>query len=137
MTGFRAALLAAGLSASLAACQSEPVGGPLSIEVAAASPVSILQIINDAGQRCWMRSNDKRFRDYRLVPELDTVAGTPRILLVDRKATTGRPKLVIESDGSPVQVNTYGPLVRTKLGNRINSDIIRWSTGNTRCTDRG
>lgn len=120
-------------AAALAACQSEPVGGPLSIEVASASPVAILQRINDTGQKCWIRSNEKPFREYRMIPELDTVAGTPRILLVDRNATGGRPKLVIESTDNPVKVNTYGPLVRTKLGARINADIIRWSTGDTRC----
>ena len=117
----------------LAACQSEPVGGPLSIEVGAPTPVAILQTINQAGLRCWMQSGNRQFSDYRMIPELDTIAGNPRILLVDRNATTGRPKLVIESAGRPVTVNTYGPLVRTKLGARINADIIRWSTGNTRC----
>lgn len=127
-------VLLAGLAMTLAACQSEPVGGPLSIEVAAASPTSILQVVNEAGQRCWIRSNERAFRKYRLIPELDTIAGTPRILLVEKSDVTGRPKLVIESAGSPITVSTYGPAVRTRLGTRVNADIIRWSTGDTRCT---
>ncbi len=121
------------LAALVAACQSEPVGGPLTIEVGAPSSIAILQTINQAGQRCWMRPDEKPFRSYRMIPELDTVAGDPRILLVDRNNTTGRPQLVIESTSSPVKVSTYGPLVRTKLGGRINADIIRWATGDTRC----
>ncbi len=132
----RPALALAAVSGALTACQSEPVGGPLSIEVGAPTSVAILQTINQAGQRCWMQSGNRQFREYRMIPELDTIAGNPRILLVNRAATTGRPKLVIESTGKPVTVNTYGPLVRTKLGGRINADIIRWSTGDTRCTDK-
>ncbi len=125
------------LLALAAGCQSEPVGGPLSIEVAAPSPISILQHINDTGQKCWIRPGKRPFRQYRMIPELDTITGTPRILLVDRKTIGGRPKLVIEATDGPVTVNTYGPLVRTKLGARINSDIIRWSTGDKSCTGQG
>lgn len=127
------ALAVAALVGVLTACQSEPIGGPLSIEVGAPTPVAILQTINEAGQRCWMKAGEKPFRKYRLVPELDTIAGNPRILLVERNNSAGRPQLVIESTSSPVKVSTFGPLVRTRLGGRINADIIRWSTGDPRC----
>ncbi len=130
-------LAAIGALASLAACQSEPVGGPLSIEVGAPTSIAVLQTINEAGQRCWIKPGGKPFRDYRLIPELDTLTGTPRILLVERKAATGRPKLVIESTSAPVKVNTYGPLARSALGARVNADIIRWTTGDTRCAGHG
>ncbi|MEZ5813014.1 MAG: hypothetical protein R3D45_16525 [Rhizobiaceae bacterium] len=121
----------------LAACQSEPLGGPLSIEVAATSPITALQAVNDAGRRCWTGSGDHRFRAYRLVPELDTTAGNPRILVTEKGREAGRPQLVIESSGNPVKIETYGPLAHSRLGSRINADIMRWSSGDKRCAGHG
>ena len=68
-----------------------------------------------------------------MIPELDTEAGRPRILVIERKDANALPALVIESSASPTSLRTFGPLSRDALSARINSDIIRWSTGNEGC----
>lgn len=127
------AAAAAATALLLSACQSEPMGGPLVLEEGASAPVAALQQINEAGARCWMRSGDRAFADYRLVPELDTRVGTPRLLIVERARSEGLPQLVIEAAGDPVRIVTYGPLTAQRLGGRINGDIMRWSAGSRAC----
>ncbi|WP_338531412.1 hypothetical protein [Nitratireductor thuwali] len=113
-------------------CTPEPMGGPLALTVQADSPTVALQHINEAGARCWMRARDRAFDGLRLVPELDT-AGSPRLLLVHSKRAQGLPVLVIEASGSPVKIETYGPLATTSTGGRVNADIMRWSGGSADC----
>ncbi len=122
------------ITALLAACQAEPIGGPLKLEVGATGPVSALQTVNTNGQRCWIKSGDRAFRDYQLVPELDTRTGKPRLLLLRSGRATGLPSLVIEGEDNPVAIITYGKLTSDPLSNRINSDIQRWSAGDNRCS---
>lgn len=117
----------------LPACVSEPLGGPLILEVKADGPVAALQTINKAGARCWTGASDSDFDRLQLVPELDTEAGRPRLLVVQRGRTEGLPALVIEAHGSPVTIETYGPLASTRTGGRINADIMRWSAGPATC----
>ncbi len=93
--------------------------------------VAVLQRINDAAQRCWIKSGDPAFSAYRIIPELDTHSGKPRILMLRAGRTAGLPELVIEVDAR--QINTYGPAQRTGLAARINRDIVRWGTGGTDC----
>ncbi|MDV6226593.1 hypothetical protein R2G56_09895 [Nitratireductor aquimarinus] len=123
----------AALTFSLAACQTEPAGGPLTLEVEESSAVKALQTINSAGLKCWIRSGDRRFRDLRMVPELDTRVGRPRLLIVRSNKQQGLPLLVIEASGSPATISTYGPLASTRTGARINTDIMRWSSGDSSC----
>lgn len=118
---------------ALSACQSGPAGQPLNLKVAAASPVSALQTINEAAVKCWHKSGDRAFRDLRTIPELDTSAGNPRLLVVQAGKAQGLPSLVIEASGDPVTISTYGPLATTVTGGRINRDIERWSTGPADC----
>ncbi len=126
-------LAATGMIALLSACGSGPAAGPSSAAVNADDPVSALQRINRAGAECWMRSSDPAFRDLHLVPELDTMAGRPRLLMLKKGKTAGLPVLVIEASGSPAKVETYGPLTATRTGARVNTDIQRWSGGRTSC----
>ncbi|WP_367714918.1 hypothetical protein AB2N04_13290 [Nitratireductor sp. GISD-1A_MAKvit] len=128
---FRLALIAPVLA--LAACQTEPMGGPLSLQVGAPSPVAALQNINSNGAKCWMRSGDRRFRDLHMIPELDTRVGRPRLLIMRSKKQQGLPLLVIEASGPPTRVYTYGPLASTRAGAQINADIMRWSSGASGC----
>ena len=131
----RAALppLAAFLAASLTGCQSEPAGGPLIATVDNSAATALLQKVNEEALTCWMRSKDPDFAAYRLIPELDTRVGKPRLLLVSAKAAQGLPQLVIEAHGNPVKLTTYGPLTARPLSARINTDVTRWATGGTGC----
>lgn len=121
------------LAAFLPACQTGSGGTPMSVNARAASPVTALQHINETAHTCWLAGGDRDFRDLRLVPELDTTSGTPRILVVHAGKAQGLPALVIEAKGEPVTVQTYGPLVTTPTGARINRDIKRWSSGEEAC----
>ena len=117
----------------LASCQTEPKGGPLIVTVDNSAATRLLQTVNAEAQACWMKSGDKAFRAYRVIPELDTRIGKPRILLVSAKAAQGLPQLVIEASGSPVRLSTYGPLASQPISGRINSDVSRWATGGKGC----
>ncbi|EIM72950.1 hypothetical protein A33O_17404 [Nitratireductor aquibiodomus RA22] len=117
----------------LSACQTEPMGGTLNLQVEAPSPVAALQKINSNGAKCWMRSGDRRFRDLHMIPELDTRVGRPRLLIMRSKKQQGLPLLVIEASGSPTTISTYGPLASTRTGAQINADIMRWSGGEASC----
>ncbi|TCD14540.1 hypothetical protein [Oricola cellulosilytica] len=124
----------AALAVFVAGCAGgERIGGPLSLEVDAASPVAVLSAINENGQRCWFRAKSKDFARLALVPELDTRVGNPRLLVVERGKASGLPKLVIEASGEPVKITTYGPLSDQSVSARINDDVIAWSTGRKDC----
>jgi hypothetical protein len=119
--------------AALASCQSELAGGPLRLEVDGNSAIAVMQAVAETGRVCWIKSGDRAFRDYHLVPELDTRVGKPRILLVRRSDAQGLPALVIEATEKPVTIDTYGPLASKSISSRINTDVQRWATGGTSC----
>jgi len=114
----------------LTACQTEnEIAAPRNNDAA----IALLQKVNSGAQACWVKSKDKAFRAYKVIPELDTRVGKPRILIVDAKAAQGLPKFVIEADGTPAKLSTYGPLASQPVAARINTDIARWRTGNQDC----
>lgn len=100
-----------------------------------ADAVKALQRVNEAGAKCWSGSDG--FEDLRLIPELDTIAGRPRLLLLNRNRTQGLPLLVIEAHGEPVSIDIYGPLSGAPVGRRIEADVSRWSSGPLRCHSVG
>lgn len=114
----------------LASCTTtgEQIGGPLRFE-AEGTALANLQRINRAASRCWIGTS--AFSGLGMVPEFDTRAGKPRILILARGNTL--PKWVIEANGAPAQIVTYGPLTNTPLSARMNDDVIRWSGGNASC----
>jgi len=115
----------------LAACQSTPestVPPPPSD----ASVKTMEQVMNSAST-CWYKSGDKAFAAYRLAPELNAIAGPPRLLIVPASAPEGRPVAVIQAQGTPAVVQTYGPLMATPVGKRISTDVNRWAAGGTGC----
>lgn len=120
---------------ALAGCMAggEPIAGPLNGEFEGSSAVSVLQNINNRALSCWVKSGDKEFEGFALVPELDTRSGRPRILIVKSGQAQGLPQLVIEASGKPVKISTYGPLTEQRISGRINRDIIAWNTGRTSC----
>jgi hypothetical protein len=119
------------LLAVLSGCQSGAHGTATGENSAA---VALLQRVNTNAHTCWVKSKDKDFQGYSVIPELDTQAGKPRILVVDRKAAQGLPKLVIEADGKPVKATAYGPLLNQPAGDRIGADLKRWTGGSNSCT---
>jgi hypothetical protein len=125
----RVAVTALAAMIALASCQSvkPKTAGP----VQTVRAVPALQRVNARGFDCWIKSGDSAFKKLALVPELDTRAGTPRILVVERGKPQGLPKLVIESAGRGVA--TYGELAGTAVGARIRRDAARWANGGDAC----
>lgn len=124
----------------LAACQSN--NGPVSTSMNTnQKPETAVAGIAKVAQKCWFKSGDKAFKPYRLANEVSSFSGQPRFLLVPRKNPGGLPLLVVQAEqrgdtasGTFTRINAFGPLLQTKEGNRILSDVNRWSRGNTKCT---
>lgn len=93
-----------------------------------AQAVATLQQVNSRAHACWLRDSD--FKDYGLVPELDTTS-TPRLLVVPRGKPQSLPQAVIIASAGSAQF--YGPLASSPLAGRIRDDISRWATGAAGC----
>ncbi|MEQ8479182.1 MAG: hypothetical protein RIC18_00900 [Hoeflea sp.] len=121
----KAGLVLAACAALVAGCAAPgvPTGAG-----AHARAVATLQRVNTRAHACWLRDSD--FRDYGLVPELDTTS-TPRLLIVPRGKPQSLPKAVIVASSDGAQF--YGPLAASPLAGRINDDISRWAAGAAGC----
>jgi hypothetical protein len=131
--GLRAGACILLASLALAGCRDDKVNRTAAPQTGQAGAIAALQAINSKAVTCWMRSRDPAFAGLRLIPELDTQYGRPRLLLLKKNSQYGLPVLVVEAHGSPVKVETYGPLTQGPVGSRIEQDIRRWSTGSQAC----
>ncbi|MCY0095382.1 hypothetical protein [Hoeflea ulvae] len=93
-----------------------------------AAAVATLQKINTQAHACWLKDGD--FKDYGIIPELDTTS-IPRLLVIPRGKPQSLPKAVIVASADKAQF--YGPLSTTPLAGRIDSDITRWASGSKGC----
>lgn len=117
----------------LGACQSATPGPGNQTANSSDRALTTMERIARAASRCWFKSGDKRFRAYRLAPELNSFSGRPRILLVPASRPEDRPLAVIEAKGDPATIEAYGPLMSAPVGNRIAADIKNWAGGSTTC----
>ncbi|MCR9134986.1 MAG: hypothetical protein NXI27_03275 [Alphaproteobacteria bacterium] len=117
----------------LSGCQSSTPGPGDQSAVSSDRALTTMERIARAASRCWFKSGDKRFRPYRLAPELNSFSGRPRILLVPASRPEDRPLAVIEAQGDPATVQAYGPLMSAPVGNRMATDIKSWAGGSTSC----
>lgn len=117
----------------LSGCQSSTPGPGNQTAVSSDRALTTMERIARAASRCWFKSGDKRFRPYRLAPELNSFSGRPRILLVPASRPEDRPLAVIEAQGDPATVQAYGPLMSAPVGNRMATDIKSWASGSTAC----
>ncbi|MDP2119095.1 MAG: hypothetical protein Q8K28_04260 [Hoeflea sp.] len=120
-------LLVAATGLALSACAPAAVSPPSGLSAHAQS-IATLQRVNAQAHACWLKDSD--FKDYGLVPELDTTS-TPRVLVVPRGKPQSLPKAVIVASSNGAQF--YGPLATSPLAGRINEDISRWARGATGC----
>ncbi|MEM9278269.1 MAG: hypothetical protein AAGA76_06825 [Pseudomonadota bacterium] len=123
----------------LASCQNGTPSENLSINTKQV-PVQAMVSIARAAQKCWFKSKDPAFRDFRLSDEVNSPAGRPRFLLVKRIDPNGLPQLVVQAEqkgdtttGKFTNIQTFGPLLQTGNGKRITDDVRRWSKGNAEC----
>lgn len=123
-----AAVLLAG-AVAISGCQSSGSGNAGAS--ASSASVATMERVMKSAARCWYGSSEADFRPYRLAPELNAIAGPPRLLIVPASAPEGRPLAVIEGRGAGV--DAYGPLMAKPIGSRISSDVQRWAGGNAAC----
>ena len=111
-------------------CQSRRAPAPVAPGRAA---LPTMERVALGANACWFKSGDAAFRAYKLAPELNSFSGRPRILVVPAHSPEGRPLLVVEAEGNPARVATYGPLLNEGSAARINADVNRWATGGSGC----
>ncbi|MDE1993547.1 MAG: hypothetical protein KGI75_13670 [Rhizobiaceae bacterium] len=92
-----------------------------------------MERVMTSASACWFKSGDAAFAGYQLAPELNSYTGRPRILIVDKKHPTGRPSLVVQAEGNPAQLQTFGPMLSGASGGRITGDVNKWAAGGTGC----
>jgi len=114
-------------------CQSTPPATVATPAPAKSAALRSMEPVAIAAHRCWFASGDPAFRDYSFANELDSHSGRPRFLIVPRSNYGGRPLLVVQAEGPQGSLTTFGPLLDGPAGERIRSDIARWSTGGTAC----
>lgn len=123
---------AASLAVVLAACQSKAPTTALAQPGKSAALRSMEQVAL-AAQTCWFASKDPGFRTYRMSNELGSFSGRPRFLIVPAKSMESRPLLVVQAEGNPARVQSFGPLLDGPGGGRISADLERWSKGDSSC----
>jgi len=123
----------------LSGCQTGSPSENLSIRTSQAA-VPTMVAVAQAAQKCWFKSKDPAFRDFRMSNEVNSPAGRPRFLLVKRIDPNGLPVLVVQAEqkgdtasGNYTNVQTFGSLLQTGNGKRITDDVRRWSMGSKSC----
>lgn len=124
---------AVAIVAVLAACQSGSKESKQSAPSGKSAALLKMEQVTIAAHKCWFASNDPAFRPYRLANELNSFSGRPRFLLVPAKRPESRPLLVVQAEGTPARLETFGPLMQDSLATRIDTDINRWAAGDRSC----
>ncbi len=124
----RAALALAAVS--IASCAPKAPAPTSSVSRAA---LPMMERVALGANACWFKSRDPSFKPYRLAPELNSFSGRPRILLVRAHSPESRPLLVVQAEGNPARLETFGPLMGDALAGRISGDVNRWAEGGRGC----
>lgn len=119
-----------GVALVISGCQSRRAPAPVAPGRAA---LPTMERVALGANACWFKSGDAAFRPYKLAPELNSFSGRPRILVVPAHSPEARPLLVVEAEGNPARVATYGPLLTDASGGRITADVNRWVAGGSGC----
>lgn len=101
----------------------------------AVTPQSMMVGVAKQVQACWFRKKDPAVKGYTMASELDSYSGKPRILIVPRSNPGGLPKLVAQAErsGGKVNFSTFGPLLSTKDGPRLEDSLRSWARGSRNC----
>ncbi len=130
MTQKTFALLA--VLALFAGCAQHPAPSPSTADRSRAA-LPTMERVALAANSCWFKSKDKDFKGYALAPELNSYSGRPRILVVPAHNPGARPLLVVQAEGNPARVETFGPMLQQAHGGRISADVNRWAAGQSGC----
>ncbi|MEP1207903.1 MAG: hypothetical protein ABJM29_18925 [Rhizobiaceae bacterium] len=99
------------------------------------SPRATMVNVAKQVQACWFAKNDPAMKGYTLAPEINSYTGKPRILIVPKSNPGGLPKLVAQAErkNGRTSFTTFGPLLSTSDGPRLNASLRAWSQGARTC----
>ena len=86
-------------------------------------------------QACWFAKKDPAMKGFTMAPEVNSYTGKPRILIVPKSNPGGLPKLVAQAEtqnGRTIFV-TFGPLLSTADGPRLEASLRKWAQGSETC----
>lgn len=112
----------------VAGCRST---APTPDKIASPAAHALARTVGQSIGRCWFGPGETAFAGYIYSPEPNAVV--PRVLIVRKDQPAERPVLVVEATGA-ASVTTYGPLMQSQNGGRIQSDLDRWAKGGTSCS---
>ena len=86
-------------------------------------------------QSCWFAKKDPAMNGFTLAPEVNSYSGKPRILIVPKSNPGGLPKLVAQAERQNGRTNftTFGPLLATADGPRLEASLRSWAQGSRTC----
>ncbi|NKB51361.1 MAG: hypothetical protein GKR97_03905 [Rhizobiaceae bacterium] len=99
------------------------------------SPQSTMVGVAKQVQSCWFAKNDPALKGYSMAPEVNSYSGKPRILIVPRNNPAGLPKLVAQAErfNGRTSFTTFGPLLATADGPRLEASLRAWAQGSRTC----
>jgi hypothetical protein len=99
------------------------------------SPQSVMVHVAKQVQACWLVGNEPALKGYKMAPEINSYSGKPRILIVPRSNPGGLPKLVAQAERirGRTTFTSFGPLLNTKDGPRLDASLRNWAQGSSAC----
>ena len=99
------------------------------------SPQAMMTHVAKQAQSCWFGKKDPALKGTRLAPEINSFSGKPRILIVPGNNPAGLPKLVAQAErqNGQTKFTTFGPMLASADGTRLNASLHAWSRGSKNC----
>ncbi|MFD0918088.1 hypothetical protein ACFQ14_16920 [Pseudahrensia aquimaris] len=118
----------------LAGCNAKTPADSVSSDRSANPQVTMTRVAK-AMRNCWFTKKDPALRGFSMSPELNSLSGKPRILIVPRNNPGGLPKMVVQAEriGGRTQLTSFGPLVQSNDGPRLVAAVNNWGRGRTAC----
>ena len=128
-------LVAAVLAASTLAACTKSNDAKLTSANSSKSPQALMVRVAKQAQACWFKGKDPALKPYKLATEVNSYSGKPRILIVPRNNPGGLPKLVAQAErmSGRTVFTSFGPLLDTKDGPRLNASLRAWARGSRSC----
>ena len=99
------------------------------------SPRATMVQVAKQVQACWFAKKDLAMKGFTMAPEINSFTGKPRILIVPKNNPGGLPKLVAQAESQNGRTNfvTFGPLLSTADGPRLEASLRSWAQGSRTC----
>jgi len=128
-------MLLAAMLFTLAACTKTEPPKVTAVKPKQESARGLMVRVAKQVQACWFKAKDPALKKYRMAAEINSFSGRPRILIVPRNKPTALPKLVAQAQriGGKNRFESFGPLLQSSDGPRLNASLNRWANGSKTC----